>query len=59
MKAKTLAKKLMDAVQKYGEDVIVDTFFEYVDIIKPYPGCSGSGKFVESISTDDDDEDND
>lgn len=56
MKAKTLAKKLMDAVKKHGEDVIVDTFDD-IDIIKPYPGCCGSGTIVDRISTEDDDED--
>ena len=55
MKAKTLAQKLMDVVKKHGEDVIVDTFDD-IDIIKPYPGCRGSGTIVYSISTEDDED---
>jgi len=54
MNLKQFAKKVNEALEKYGENAAVD--FDEIMFVDPWPGCSRSGYVLGRITEEDDGE---
>ena len=59
MKARDIANQILKSVEMHGEDVALSIDGDDILIIECWPGCEGSGEILETIHTNEEDEERD